>query len=494
MNFKKGGEFFNKYGLFIFKVILACLALSVFTIGILAVVEQFAPKRSSQNVASQTTQTSASDSEENAGPVDSNVKDYVHSSSHMTDANEIADTDKGTDTKDANATSAADSPDTEGSGNTTSETADTQTDTSDKKASNKKPSDASEQLDMLDVSSSVKKELDSLSVEEKVAQLFFITPEQLTGIGCVIQAGDPTKQAIAKYPVGGLIYFAKNIKTEEQIKGMLSNIKSYSSITPFLGIDEEGGKVSRITESGLPGPSFDPMMTLGSSGDPATVEEAGSIIGEYLASLGFNLDFAPVCDVVSDPDHSSIATRSFGGDPEAVSEMAGAFASGLHSKHILSCMKHFPGLGNSSADSHTGTVTIEDTLDELRATDLVPYEEAIAAKAPFIMVGHASYPSISGDDTPASMSPAIITDLLRKEMGYTGVVITDALNMKAVSEYYTAEDAAVASILAGADMLLMPDDFQEAYEGVLAAVNDKRISKERLDLSVARILMLKENL
>ncbi|MGN0484485.1 MAG: glycoside hydrolase family 3 protein [Lachnospiraceae bacterium] len=342
-----------------------------------------------------------------------------------------------------------------------------------------------------DVQRKAKEKVASMTLSEKVCQLFFITPEQLTGIGCVVQAGDPTKLALEDYPIGGLIYFTSNLKTREQVKGMLANIRAFSDIPPFAGIDEEGGRVARVPESGIDVPRFDNMNVIGQSGDPAKAFEVGNTIGGYLSELGFDVDFAPDSDIVSDVNQSAIGARSFGGDPELVSTMVSNVVKGLQQNNIEPCIKHFPGLGASNSDTHNGFTVFDKTLDDLKQNDLIPFEKTIAQGINFVMVGHGSYPNVTGDNTPASMSYSIITGLLREELQYDGIIITDALNMGAITDSYSSGEVAVNVIKAGADMLLMPSDFQNAYHSLLSAVQSGELTEARIDESVTRILEVK---
>ena len=510
MDFKNNGNFFSKYALTICKVIFACLAVSVVGIGILALVHKGSSSRIQDNTTQQVTASADSDSSTDSTAkqeVDPNIRDYVESSSGLSDladSTEDGDSDDGdsndsrTDDSDSSNTGSdrtnpdnANSPDADDTPNEDADSSEDTTDNTDADSKNNAGTTSDNDEEEPAVSEEIQEIIDSMTLEEKVAQLFLITPEQLTGVSYVIQAGDPTKQALADYPVGGLIYFENNIKTEEQLKGMLANTKTYSKIPLFLGVDEEGGRVARIGNSDIEVQTFNDMLSIGQTQSASEARTVGTTIGGYLADLGFNLDFAPVTDVVSDPENASIGTRSFGGDPELVADMATAVAVGLKSQGINACMKHFPGLGDSSADTHSGTVTIEKTLEELAQSDLLPYEAGIEQGVNFIMVGHGSYPNVTGDNTPASMSSAIITDLLRNQMGYNGIVITDALNMGAIANNYTPAEAALSVINAGGDMLLMPDDFNEAYQGLLLAVTKGNLTEKRINESLARILTLK---
>lgn len=338
--------------------------------------------------------------------------------------------------------------------------------------------------------------VDSMSLEEKVAQLFLVQPEAIVDIGTATAAGDATKQAIDKTPVGGFVYFSDNLQSEQQVQDMLRNVQKYSEdrigLPAFLSVDEEGGTVARVASTGR----FDvtdvgDMAKIGASGDVQQARQAGETIGSYLSELGFNLDFAPDADVLTNPDNTVVKKRSFGSDPRVVSDMSLAVAQGLAQHQVYSVYKHFPGHGATAGDTHQGYAYTDKTLDELKQSELIPFENAIQNNAAFIMAAHISAPRVTGDDTPASLSKTMITDILRGQMGYDGIVVTDAMNMGAVTEQYTSAQAAVKALQAGADLVLMPEDFQEAYQGVLDAVKDGTLTEQRINESVTRIVKVK---
>ena len=334
-----------------------------------------------------------------------------------------------------------------------------------------------------------------MTLEVKFGQLFFITPEKLTGIGVAIQAGDTTKQMLEQYPVGGLIYFSQNIETPDQITSMIENSQSYSRIPLFIGIDEEGGTlVARIANNpNFNVEKFPNMKEIGATGDPNQAFYVGSTIGSYLHSYGFNMDFAPDADLLTNPNNSVIGERSFGSDPTLVGTMTAQAVKGFQQENVSAVIKHFPGHGDTKEDSHTGAAIVTKTLDELRMAEFIPFQSGIEADVDGVMVGHLQVPQVTGTDTPATLSPIIITDILRNELGFQGLVITDSLSMGAITQYYSSDEAAVLALQAGADILLMPEDFPLAYQGVLNAVSSGTLSEERIDESVKRILTVKYN-
>lgn len=338
--------------------------------------------------------------------------------------------------------------------------------------------------------------INNMTIEEKVAQLFIITPEQLTGYSRVTQAGNATKQALSDSPVGGLILFSGNLEEETQLKQMNKKLQEYAlelnGIPLFISIDEEGGSIARLgNHSGFHVTKVPDMCEIGKSKDSSQAYDAGNIIGSYLNELGFNINFAPVADVLTNPKNSVVKSRSFGSDPDVVTDMVTAYLDGLNRNNVYGVPKHFPGHGATEGDSHSGFVYTYKTWTELEKSDLKPFNTMIKQKVPFIMVGHISMPEIIGDNTPASLSPKIIKDYLREKMGYEGIIITDALNMGAIEKHYSSGQACVMALKAGVDLLLMPKDFKTAYEAVLKAVNDEDISKKVIDEAVTRILKIK---
>lgn len=335
-----------------------------------------------------------------------------------------------------------------------------------------------------------------MTLEQKIAQMFVITPEALTGYANVTAAGDTTKTCYQQKPVGGIIYMEENLLGSEQTTQMLTDMqaiaKETTGLPAFLSVDEEGGTVTRIAKNEAFGVNdVGNMSDIGASGDTSKAGQAGVTLGTYLKALGFNVDFAPVADVLTNPDNTVIGTRSFGSDPQTVADMVSAELQGLQSQGVYGVVKHFPGHGGTAGDSHEAAVTLDKSLEDLMATELVPFERAVQDGVSFVMVGHISVPSVVGDDTPASLSQMMVSNVLREQLGYDGIVITDALNMGAVTDNYTSDQAAVLAVNAGVDMLLMPQDYEAAYNGLLAAVQDGTISEERIDESVVRIVRVK---
>ncbi|MEG1302649.1 MAG: glycoside hydrolase family 3 N-terminal domain-containing protein [Lachnospiraceae bacterium] len=370
-----------------------------------------------------------------------------------------------------------------------SETKKTTKDTDTKKEPSKDASKSKE-----DPAESKAKELMArMTLEEKVAQMFFIKPEALTDVEVVVQAGDTTKEMLTKYPVGGFYYSTQNVEDETQLKTMLTNTKAYNKYPMFLGIEEEGGKqASSLANSGLVQvPQVADMKDIGKTGDASKAKEAGTVLGGYLSTYGFNVDFAPLADVCTNPQNTQISTRAFGATSESVSAMVPEIIKGMQSKGIRSVGKYFPGNGDSIEDAETLAATSSKSMEQLQKIDLVPFQAAIKANVDFIMVGHVSFPSIVGDGTPASLSPKIVKDLLRTKLKYNGIIITNSLDAGVITQTGDSASVAVKAIQAGCDMMLQPEDFETAYNGVISAVRSKTITEERINESVIRILKAK---
>ncbi|MCI5956724.1 MAG: glycoside hydrolase family 3 protein [Clostridiales bacterium] len=336
--------------------------------------------------------------------------------------------------------------------------------------------------------------LTQMTLEEKVAQLFFVRPEDFSRISSVSKPSAKLERAFERFGVGGVILFPENMKTEKQLIQLTEAMREYAKkqrgIDLFLGVDEEGGSVARVAKKLRLKEPVPSMSIIGETEDSQQAYEAGRRIGGYLSEYGFTLDFAPVADVRMDVERAEITKRSFGYDARLVAGMVKAFTQGLQEQGVLAVLKHFPGHGAASGNSHNGAAVSTRTLEEWRACEWVPFQEGIQAGAKVVMISHQIAATVD-NAAPASLSYRIVTELLRGEMGFDGVVITDALRMKAVSEAYGSGEACVKAIEAGCDMLLLPKNFSNGYNGVMDALEDGRLTEARIDESVRRILTLK---
>lgn len=329
-----------------------------------------------------------------------------------------------------------------------------------------------------------------MPLEDKVAGLFIVTPEAITGVGTAIKAGEGTKTALEANPVGGLVYFEKNIKNSEQLLEMISNTNLYSRYPLFIAIDEEGGSVSRLAKKKLV-TNVGTAAEIGATGDAANAYTAGETIASYMSHYGFNLNFAPVADI-NNVEDSFIGDRAYGDDHELVGSMVASAVLGMENGGVSACLKHFPGIGSTTDDTHKGQAVTYRTADEFREIEFMPFQAGIESGVDFIMISHVAAPELTQNNLePCVFSKTVVTDILRNELGFTGVVITDAMNMKAISEYYDSAEASIKAIKAGCDMILMPEDYKMAYEAVLQAVKDGTISEERINDSLRRIYRIK---
>ena len=328
--------------------------------------------------------------------------------------------------------------------------------------------------------------LETMTRQEKLYQLFMVAPEQL------VSEGETDRQAISSKPVGGIVYFSNDIQTPEQTKMMIQRIQSASKLGLFIGVDEEGGSVVRIADNPQMGVQWFPAMAqVGAENDPQQAYNVGFTIGSQIKELGFNLDFAPVADVFSNPNNKVIGDRAFGSDPQAVATLVEACTRGFSDSGVLCSLKHFPGHGDTGTDSHYGVAQSAKTLEQLRACEFLPFQAGIQAGTPLVMVGHVTMPNVTEEDLPATLSKEIVETLLRQELGYQGLVITDAMNMGAVADYYDAGEAAVLALNAGVDVILMPEDLETAVAGVEQALDAGTLTQAQIDEKVLRILETK---
>ncbi|NUQ87912.1 MAG: glycoside hydrolase family 3 protein, partial [Glycomyces artemisiae] len=336
--------------------------------------------------------------------------------------------------------------------------------------------------------------LASMSLEDKVGQLFMVYVH-----GESADTDDPDAVAsnrerlgadngaafVAAYRPGGVIYFdwANGLADPEQIARLSNGLQDASAVPLLIATDQEYGSVVRIGEP----------ATLGATRDTGAAEEAARIAGSELRAMGLNHNFAPDADVNVDPENPVIGVRSFGSDPDLVADFAAAQVRGYQAGGVAVSAKHFPGHGDTSTDSHVGLPVITHTAEEWEAVDAPPFKAAIAAGTDMVMSAHLQFPALDDSLKPATLSPPILTGLLRERLGFTGVVVTDALDMQGVRTEFGDDRVPVLALLAGADLLLMPPDFPLAHQAVLDAVGSGELTEERIDESVRRILTLKHS-
>lgn len=349
---------------------------------------------------------------------------------------------------------------------------------------------------------SIQKKIDKMTLEEKVGMLFIIRPDALdfsltaddlanNSIQGSIAVTDTMKENYEKYPAGGFALFKKNIVDEKQLIEFTKQLHSLGNYYPLTCIDEEGGMVARIANhDAFDVKDFPNMEDIALTKDTNNAYDLGKTIGEYLEKYGLDVDFAPVSDVNTNPNNTVIGARAFGSDPELASLMVEQVVKGLHDSNTMSCIKHFPGHGDTNEDTHYGYAQTNKTWEEMNECEMIPFKKGIEAGTDMVMVAHITATQIE-NGVPATLSHTLLTDKLRNELGYDGVIITDSFAMGAVTQEYSSGEAAVKAIQAGVDIVLMPENYIEAFNAVKEAVLNSTISEERINESVFRILRLR---
>lgn len=326
----------------------------------------------------------------------------------------------------------------------------------------------------------VDEQMSNMTLDEKIAQMLVIY--YLSD-----NVDDTLKNVLETYNPGGFILMGDNYSTYDNTKKFVDDLKQYSKIPMIIATDEEGGNVQRLKLLTDVEPTDLPYMyDVGKTEDTSYAKDVAKVLAEELRTLGINVTFAPVADVWTNPDNEVIGERAFGTDSETVSTMAIAFNQGLEENGIMGCFKHFPGHGDTLVDSHKALPVVNKTYDDIKQVELIPFKNAIDNGAKMIMVGHIALPNITGDDTPASLSKKIVTDILKTDLKYDGLIITDALNMGALTDNYTDEEIVTMAVNAGVDLLLMPNETSQTIKYIR-----DNISEDRIDESVKKILLFK---
>jgi beta-N-acetylhexosaminidase len=342
--------------------------------------------------------------------------------------------------------------------------------------------------------------IEQMTMEEKVGQMLMPDFRNWNGKNVTVMNEEIAK-LVKDYHLGGVILFRENTVTADQTTKLVSAYQEAAEKYGLLiSIDQEGGIVTRLQN----GTDFPGNMALGATRSEEVAEKVGKAIGEELNALGINMNFGPVLDVNNNPDNPVIGVRSFSEDPELVANLGNAYIKGLHETGTAATAKHFPGHGDTAVDSHVGLPSVPHDIDRLKNVELYPFQQAMDAGIDAIMSAHVTFPKI--DDTkaiskkdgtevavPGTLSHKILTGLMREEMGFKGVIVTDAMNMGAIADHFGPVDAAIRAVKAGADILLMPVGIVDVANGLYDAVNSGDISESRLEQSVERILTLKLN-
>jgi len=333
----------------------------------------------------------------------------------------------------------------------------------------------------------VQEQVSSLTLEEKIGQMILAGVQGTT-------LDDQAKQMITDQKVGGIIFYANNVTTLEGTAKFVQSIKDTNQSNPvpiFMSVDQEGGKVSRMPETVESIPS---SRKVGQTKDSALAETMGELLARQVQLAGFNVDFAPVLDVNSNPKNPVIGDRSFGSSAELVSRMGIAEMKGLRNEGIIPVVKHFPGHGDTSVDSHLDLPVVNKTEKQLAELEWIPFQAAVKEQVEAVMVAHILFPKLDPDH-PASLSDVIIDEHLRGKLNYDGVVITDDLSMGAIAKNFKLDQAALATVKAGSDILLVAHSYESAktiFDTLISAVKSGEISESRIDESVYRILALKQ--
>ncbi len=346
-----------------------------------------------------------------------------------------------------------------------------------KKVSNK-------DFEKLSIEEKVNYKMDNLSIDEKIAQMlivYYIGDEYDENLSNIIKEVKP----------GGFILMSDNITTYDRTLNFVKGMQNDSDIPMIISTDEEGGSVQRI--KGIRDISVTDipyMYYLGQTKDKNLAYKVGEIIANELRTIGVNLTYAPVMDIYSNPNNTVIGKRSFGSNPNTVYDMATSLKNGIEDNLVNTCIKHFPGHGDTETDSHFEIPIINKTLDELENSDLLPFIKSIN-DTNMIMVGHIALPKITNSSIPASLSKEIVTDLLKNKYNYKGLVITDALNMGSLTNNYSDKEIYTMAINAGVDLLLMPNGSKNAIKYIKEAIDDEEIDINTINESVRKILTYK---
>ena len=352
----------------------------------------------------------------------------------------------------------------------------------------------------------IKQLLSQMTLQEKAAQLLFIDIRRVPQTAG--SAGQWSwKDFVARYPVGGIILFRRNLQTKEQLQALLHDMLTDTAfvrvqVLPLLGIDEEGGAVSRLKElPGLGYPGLEPAFQLSKAPENPAGQAAlrGEFLGKLLGELGFNLNMAPVADLYPSPSYKSsssvIGQRAFSSEPAEAASMVAAFVRSMQNQGVAAVLKHFPGHGYTFGDPHSGASIYKGDMARWQnEQQALPFAAGIRAGTGFVMLGHFQMPQILDSNTPASLSPHIIGQMLRRGLGFRGVVISDSFDMQAIKSRWGSAAATLQFLQAGGDMALMPPDPVAAIEAIIAAVQSGQLSEERLDASLRRILRQKQRL
>ncbi len=332
----------------------------------------------------------------------------------------------------------------------------------------------------------------NMTLDEKIGQLFILSIRENLYGDPLLYADEKLRSIISRYNPGGIILFAINFANPVQTRDLIRNSQKMSKIPLFVAVDEEGGKVARLGNTGRMSVTLlPPAAKIGETGNPENAANAAKVISIELKALGFNMNMAPVADVNTNPLNPIIGNRTYSSDPVLAGKMVAAATKSMLSEKIIPVLKHFPGHGDTSRDTHMEGVVINHSKERLDSIEFVPFRMGIKAGANAIMTAHIKVPYVTGSNFPATMSSILLEDILREELGFEGIIITDAMNMGAVNKYWKSDEAAINAIKAGVDIILMPENVNLAVSGIKKALKNNSLSIKRIDESVRRILRVK---
>lgn len=333
-----------------------------------------------------------------------------------------------------------------------------------------------------------------MSLKNKIGQLFMVSVYQLDEAESKNQTSVTSnmKKSLKKYPAGGIVMFAKNIDNRKQTQTMIKELQSTSYVPLFMAVDEECGTVSRIASNPkMKMTAYPSAQEVGETYSDKQIAKMGQTQGKELKELGFNMNLAPVADVLTNQNNTEIGDRSFGRDSKKVANIVSSLVKNMQKQQISATLKHFPGSGETGGDTHRGSTETYQTIEKLRDNDFKPFKAGIKANVDAIMVSHLMLSNVTDEKEPSSLSSRVVSDILRDELEYKGIIMTDAMNMKAITDNYSAGEAAVKAIKAGVDLIVMPDDYKEAYKAIQQAIKSGKIKESRIDESVRRIIYAK---
>ena len=333
-----------------------------------------------------------------------------------------------------------------------------------------------------------------MSLKNKIGQLFMVSVYQLDEAKSKNQTSvtNKMKKTLKRYPAGGVVMFAKNIDTKDQTKKMISDLQDASYIPMFVAVDEEGGQVSRVASNPkMNMTAYPSAQEVGRTYSDKKIAQMGKTQSKELKELGFNMNLAPVADVLTNKNNTEIGDRSFGTDSKKVANIITTLVKNMQKQQISATLKHFPGSGQTGGDTHCGSTETYQTINNLRDTDFKPFKAGIKANVDAVMVSHLMLCNVTDEKEPSSLSSRVVSDILRNELEYKGVIMTDAMNMKAITDNYSSGEAAVKAIQAGVDLIVMPDNYKKAYQAIEKAIKSGKIKESRIDKSVRRIIYTK---